>query len=250
MPIRELEFQVIPGSTPDRLWITVGNDLVWLAFPSDTTDPSKDSNMLFTHEGYLVTSWVYANLKDVAKFWDSLKLFLESGGISSGTLAYAWYQTDDDADADDWTPLTAYTSVPVEEVQIGSDAASVTGKRMRLRIGLQTPDVNKSPKLRAWLIQAVGRITPKFAYTLNWRAADENIDLEGDDDSYTRIETIISQLDTWAADPRPLTFKTVYSALTTVSKQVFIDPSSIRPNAIIFDDQIEQIIGNFVLTEA
>jgi hypothetical protein len=244
--IRRLHLQVIPGDTVDRLWVSQGTDVLWLPIPSNTRDPYRDSNYRYTHEGHIISSWHYANLHDVTKFWNSLKVFAEN---LSGTaqIIEAEYQTDGAIETDTWTAVNGtFNTVPVEEVGFKS-ANNLTGRRLRYRLRFLTTDNTKSPKMKATVVEALGRVAPKWEYPMTFRAADENMDIEGDDDSYVAIDTLIDQLDTWAASPIPLTMNNAFVLYD--DKIVFADPTSLKPVTIIVDDQLEVQIAQMTVYE-
>ena len=245
--IRNLYFQVIPGTTVDRLWFSQGTDVLWLPFPSDTLNPVQDSGYLFTHEGGLVSSWFYANLQDVLKLYKSAKVFAETLTASAQTVDI-YYQTDGASDSSTWNAITGtFDTVPVEEIDLTA-ANSVTARRLRYRLIVRTNDAAISPKIKAVVLETLARITTKFQYACTYRAQDEDIGLEGDDvTEYTRVETLLTQLDTWANSPTVLTMRSVYSPFD--SKNVLLDPSSLQPFTLIADDQTEVHIGQLSLTE-
>jgi hypothetical protein len=241
--IRNIYFQVIPGSTVDRLWISQGNDIVWLPFPSNTFDPYRDSNYRYTHEATITSAWHYMKMQDVQKFFKSLKLFCENV-TASAQVVEAEYQTDGSST---WTAINGtFDTVPVEEVDFSSTNAA-NGRRLRYRLRLNTNDNTKTPKVTAAVVEALGRIDVKYSYSFTFAARDENLDLEGDDDSYTTVQTLVNQLNTWATSTTPLTMRTVFSPYD--NKTVFIDPASYRPHSIVFDDQLEAHIGNMTVYE-
>ena len=137
--------------------------------------------------------------------------------------------------------------MPVEEIDLTS-ANSVTARRLRYRLIVRTNSNTVSPKIKAVVLETLARITTKFQYACTYRAQDEDIGLEGDDvTEYTRVETLLTQLDTWANSPTVLTMRSVYSPFD--SKNVLLDPSSLQPFTLIADDQTEVHIGQLSLTE-
>ena len=247
--IRNLHFQVISGSTIDRLWFSQGTDICWIPFPSDTLDPFRDSNYTFTHEGHLITSWMYADLQDVNKLWKSVKVFAENLTASS-QIVECDYQTDGDTETSAWTAVNGtFDTVPVEEIDLVADivANPVTGRRIRFRFRFYTDDNSKTPRMKATVAEALGRISTKYKYAMTFRARDEALDIEGDDASYTAVETLMAQLDTWATSATPLTMECIYSPFD--NKTVLIEAASLQPVSVITDDQIEVHVGQLEVTE-
>jgi hypothetical protein len=214
--------------------------------PSDTLDPYRDSNYRFTHEGHVISAWHYANMQDVTKFWNSLKVFAEA---LSGTaqIIEAEYQTDGDIETDTWTSINGtFNTVPVEEVEFKS-ANDLTGRRLRYRLRFLTTDNTKTPKMKVALIEALGRVAAKWQYTFTFRAKDENLDREGDDDDYTRVETLITKVDEWSASAVPLTMRCLYSPFD--NKTVFAEAAPMRPYLVTPDEQSESHVSQMTVYE-
>ncbi len=245
--IKRLHLQVIPGTTIDRLWVNQGMDVIWLPMPSLTFDPYRDSNYRFTHEGMITTAWMYMGMQDIPKFFHTLTLFTENAA-SGAQVVDAEYQTDDSST---WVAIgSTFDTSPSEEVHIEDSSGvshTTTGKRIRFRLRLQTDDNTETPKVKASVLEAVGRIDVKFRYDLTFLASDEAIDLEGDDDTYSAAETLTDDLDTWAASATPLTMRCVYSPYD--NKTVFPDPTSLRPFGLV-PGEFEYHTGSISLIEA
>jgi len=245
--IRNLYIQPIPGAAVDRLWYSEGADIAYMNLPSNTFNPSHDENFRFHHEGHVITSWMYAGLQDVQKLFKSMKIFAE--GLSAGNqIVQIDYQTDGDTLASQWTTVSGdFDTVPVEEVDLSS-TDNVTGRRIRFRIRLTTNDNTKTPKVKAIVLEALGRISTKYRYSFVFRAADEDTDIEGDEISdYTRVETLTAKLEDWANSATALTMRCIYSPYD--NKTVLLDPTSLRPVRVIADDQIEVHVGQAVVIE-
>ena len=246
--IRNLGFQVIPGTTLDRLWFSQGTDALWLPFPSDTTDPFRDSNYLFTHEGHLITSWMYADMQDVQKLFKSVKVFAENV-TASAQVIQADYQTDGDTETSTWNNLNgAFDTVPVEEVDLVADpvANGVTGRRVRFRFRFETNSNTSSPRMKATVAEMLGKVGQKYQYSFSFRAQDNAEDLQNRND-FARVETDVTQLETWANAPTPLTFRNLHSPFdnkTVMIQSLDFNPVSRDPAA-----QQETLVGSMTVVE-
>ena len=76
--IQAMTFQVTPGTGLDRLWIYQGNDLVWLPFPSDSTNELQDPLYQYTPEFAIELSRMHAGMFDVQKLVKKIKLQTEN----------------------------------------------------------------------------------------------------------------------------------------------------------------------------
>jgi hypothetical protein len=214
-------FQTIYGDEPDKLWLAVGQDVIWLAFPSLTVDPTKDPNVLFHWEGSVTSSWQYDTLFDVDKLWNSLKLFVE-GVNETGIHIEVDYQVDDDTA---WTPIDKRVdSVPMVELPFAED--SVNGKRIRYRMRLMSNDVTKSPKVKTAVIEGVSKVPIKYSYAFSIRTTDERKDLTGKQELLS-AEDQFAVLDGWARGLVKLKMRSVYERFDDM--YVFIDPPQMNP---------------------
>jgi len=246
--IRNLHFQVIPGSTIDRLWFSQGTDVLWLPFPSDTLDPFRDSNYLFTHEGHLITSWMYAGMQSVAKFFKSVKVFGENYSGSTQIIECD-YQTDGDTETSTWNNISGtFDTIPVEEIDLVADsvANAVTGRRVRFRFRFYTGSNAATPRMKAAVAEMFGKIDQKYSLSFSFRAQDFDEDLQGRLSS-DRVETLQNQLETWASSAQPLQFRNLYSPFDdkTVSLvSVELDPVDVDP-----ESQEEVLMGSATVLE-
>ena len=88
----------------------------------------------------------------------------------------------------------------------------------------------------------------KYNYSINFRAEDDPMTREGDEDStYTDMNTLMQQLITWAENGTVLTMRSTASTLD--SKTVVIDPPSMTPVKILPDEPYERAIGFVSLNE-
>lgn len=244
--IMALHLQVIPGFRTDRLWVGQGTDTLWLPVPSRTFDPYRDSQYRYTHEGHIISAWHYANMQDVVKFWNTVTAFAENLSGTDQRIRIE-YQSDGDIESDTWTDMDGYfDAVPSDAVSFTSDN-SLSKRRIRYRLRFVTTDNSKTPKLKAVVVEALGKVPPKWQYSFTFRAKDENLDREGDDDSYTSVETLITKLDAWAAAATPLTMRCLYSPFD--NKTVFIDASPMRPYLVTPDEQTEAHVSQLTVYE-
>lgn len=221
--IADMQFQTVPGSALDRLWIQVGENIIWLGYPSLTTNPQRDTNYRYTHEATITTGYIYAGLYDVFKFYKSLKLFTEDLEADAQVVDVE-YQVDDDTE---WTPvINTYTQSPMEEINL-VNVLGVTGKRLRYRMRIQTNDNTLTPVIKGAILEAITRVPVKYSFSLPHRTMDNDVDLNGNPDGWN-VNDKQNQLDEWATNLTPLTMQCIYTPFH--NKTVFIDPETLVPN--------------------
>jgi hypothetical protein len=221
--IRAGSFQTIPGNTPDRLWFAAGKDIYSLPFPSETLDPTQDSNYRFTHEGAVAMSWASAGLSDVWKLYKSVKLITKGLDESQNIIGHVDYRTDQEESDADWKEATEeYTESPVQEVLL-RPKLGVNGKRLGVRIRVETGNNALSPQIKGVLIDALTRVPVKRNFNLTFRLGKNN--LLGQPD--VSLEEGYLLLDEWALNGMALsmdTFSPIFQG-----ELVFIDPASMVP---------------------
>jgi hypothetical protein len=219
--IWNMAFQPIPGNAIDRLWIAVGADIIWIPFPSSSTEPINDSAYRFAHESTLTSGYVYVGLYDIFKFFHSLKIFTENLDED-----HQWIEVDyriDDEDA--WTPIPGVFYIsPMHENNLIEDYG-VNGKRIQLRLRPQTDDHTKTPVIKGIVVENVSRVPIKYSFSFSYRNFDNSRDLLGEPEIVTAEERQ-DILDTWATELTPLI---LHSNNKQYDKRtVFIDPAQIQ----------------------
>ena len=226
--IRSIYIQAIPGTNVDRLWISMGSDILWLPI---SLNPYNETDYAFTHEGQLVTSWIYAGMQDVVKTWKSLKLFQE---IDANRYIAVDYMVDVDTT---WTKLSAFTQAPVQERDIASPLPQ--SKRIKFRLRFISFDESITPRLKAMVTEGVAfvPVKTKYSWTFVISKDSQNIDLKGKWNSDLTSLQKRDQLLTWANAGTPLTMRH-YSAVYD-NKTVWVDPASVAPLRIVAHEDIE-----------
>lgn len=244
--IRSVHIQVIPGDTPDRLWFSENNNLMWVPLPSGTVDPTKDPNFPYTHESYVTSSRMHAGMQDVQKLYDELKIMAENLG------ADCWIEVDykvDDENSEWQTIPNSYTESPSQAeslVEFGEDG--VAGKWLIARIRLLTKDRYQTPELRTALMNSISKITTKFGFALNVLFETKPKDLNGEpDDYYEDGLQKIDDLDELADAVQVLEMSSNYSLFDGM--RVTVDAPALKPLFQSAAEGIEGYIGTLPVTQ-
>lgn len=243
--IRYMHHQVIPGSNLDKLWISEGSDVVWLSMPSETLDPTKDSNYEFHYFGVYESSWYYLNLRDIPKTFNEVNIWAES--ISGQTLIGVEYKIDEDVN---WTHIgESWGVTPSESFSISGSGSQKQGRRIKFRLIFLSIGGANTPVMTAHVLEAVAHLPTKFRYSVQFRTGDENIDLRGDEESYA-IGTFIAALNTWANDGTLLTMRHHNEDGPMDNKNVFITAPTINPISNIDDENLASYLCTMEIIEA
>ena len=200
--IYDMCFQPIYGKRPDRLWLNVGDDIVWLAMPSKILYAIQDPCAEYTHESVLVSAWHTAGMTDIEKLWQSLKIMADYLDGKNCWIE-ADYQTDEETE---WhTIKNWYTVSPSqkEELNPRKSVNGKKGKKLRYRLRLQTTDYHKTPKVNVVVLEAVGRVDIKMSYNFYFRNIKYKRDLTAEFEDLEPLE-MQDILDTWANELKKL----------------------------------------------
>ena len=218
--IRALGYQAISGDRPDRLWISVGDDVVWLVMPSNTLKAYYDDQAEYVYESVLISSWLSIGMVDVIKQWGSMNVMAENLKRDAVTVE-ADYQIDQDPT---WYPMVdVYTEGPTQEVKF-RDRFGISAKRLRYRLRLQTNDMHKTPFIKAVVLKTVFKVGTKYNFGMSCRnvANDENLCGEVEDITpWDRLETLMD----WANNATALQLRGFTYPFD--DRIVFIDPPTV-----------------------
>lgn len=218
--ITALGYQAIAGERPDRLWISVGDDIVWLVMPSNTLKAVYDSSAEYTHESVLISSWLSIGMVDVIKQWGSMNIMAENLE-DEAVYIEADYQVDQDPN---WYPMSGhYVISPDQEIRF-DDTFGVSAKRLRYRLRLQTNDKTKTPFIKAVVMKTVIKVATKYCFAISCRNVADDVNLRGEIDEispYERLEQLID----WANNATALQLGAFTYPFN--GKRVFIDPPTI-----------------------
>lgn len=223
MEIQALGFQPIPGEASDRLWVSVGKDVLWLPFPSGTINPLNDNNYLFRHEGSVTSAFIYGGMFDLIKTFHSMKLHSENLN-EDGVQIWMDYRVDEDSA---WTTLKeAFTASPFEEIELNEQTHGERGYKIQYRLRFQTNEAGMTPIVSTSVLENIGIVSVRYAWGLPIRLKDQGQTLTEEADELTAMQ-ILAQLDTWAETITPLEMQCNDEAFD--DEVVFIDPIPLRP---------------------
>jgi len=230
--IYDIEIQAIPGTAPDRLWISQG-PIEIVSVPIDL-NPSANSDMLYRFESHIITSWIYANMYDVQKTFKSIKVHADDL-VQDEQWIEVFYQIDTDTT---WTKIGNFYQSPSQERDIGDILPSA--KRIRYKIYLRTNDKTKTPKLKAIVTEGVAFVPVKYqrSFVASLAEGEMDIDLEGDDNTEFTVQEKADALIGWANQGQYLQFECNFAIHD--NKIVFIHPPSITPIMRIPDEGTEK----------
>ena len=236
--LTDMAFQPIYGVRPDRMWISIGDDVIWLSMPSKILYAIQDQHAEYTHEAVLISSWHTAGMIDIEKLWHTLKIIADYlDGVN------CWIEADYQVDEENvWHPIKKwYVESPSQKEEL-NELKSVNGKKLRYRLRLQTTDMHKTPKVNAVVLEAVGRVDIKMSYNFYFREIKYKRDLTAEFEDLEPVE-MQEVLDEWANGLKKLRLNSRWKMFD--DKIVYLDAAQTS----ILTELQEGYIGQITLNE-
>jgi len=165
--VRNITYQPQNGTTsPARLWISVGGDLVYIPLPDQSMNPLHDSDSRFVHE-YSITSPIHDfGVTHFPKFFKGIEVSADNLG-SVCNIAVD-YQIDADVGTSTWTEGTSLYASPhdVAELNLGNR------KKMAYRLRCNTNTAATPPVINAVVVTGFARTKLKRQFNLRVKVAD------------------------------------------------------------------------------
>lgn len=244
--MKALAFQPIPGTALDRMWVYIGNDVLWLPFPSDATNELQDSNYKYTHEAGIVLSRMQAGMFDVQKLARFIKMQTENLSRDAQYIELD-YRLNEDSD---WTTIDEqFDESPTKRVDL-IDQYGLSGKRIQLRVRSYTTTASISPIILAIIAEAVLRTSVKNQYPITFRLMDEGNTLNGmrEPEDESDPITLLGQLQDWADDSSDGMLWMESASRLYHERMVFLNPITVQQVSMKPDPQKEGSIEIFVCT--
>jgi hypothetical protein len=167
-----------------RIWFAEGKYPCYIDYPLTGTSNRYDwSSATYTLDGgYLVTSWIDGGLKDALKFWNRVTVVAD---VPAGTYIQVYMA----ADGEDWESrsldyLTLLGTIDADTLSNNGEATLMfpdgfVAKSIQLAFIMYTDDNTKTPRLKAYNIEMVGRVQPAYIHTFRILLADRVTKLDG-----------------------------------------------------------------------
>jgi len=239
--ITDIYVQAIPGvSNADVMWIAEGNDIK--AIPISIS-PLKQKNYSYFGQGlpkeelpYIETAWIDYNYKDVDKFFNTLKLFVDMPNYNKRTgneyECHVWFKTDK-IGAGQWNYIGRGSAI--NEIQtyniVYQGLKQVHGKQIKFKIAMKSNVPYRTPRLKAWVCDAVIRFEVKKSWNLTFQLQPDT-DLNGVK-LLMEPNEIYDAMEKWANSksyPIPLQMRT--NDPTSDYTLVFIDPATVQRRSV------------------
>lgn len=159
--VRNVWYQSQNGTTsPARLWINAGNDLVYIDQPDNGVLPFRDTDTRYVWEGYIISTIHDFGAFQSPKFYEGMDIIAKNLGQSVSIEVD--YQAGKDVGTATWSPVKTAFQGPVASVKIGEEDKNELVYRLRFN----TSDSTLSPLVSAVIMVGVGRTLTKRQWNL------------------------------------------------------------------------------------
>jgi hypothetical protein len=194
--IQNIVWQSNEGTRP-RLWIFIGNDIVYMDFPNNTLNPLMDSGFAYHHEGVFETSAIDANDPILYKFIRKITLNTENMPIKmDGTSVGARYITIEVQlnNSGRWIKIPSAYFTPAVDDLINKGSI----KTLRFRFILRTSTYTSSPVVTSWHVDGWMGDEIKYEYRAQYKAGRKQKTRDREDDH--KPNELIAQLIKWSSE--------------------------------------------------
>src|SRR3990167_3162944 len=164
-----------------KLWINVGDDLVYQEWPQGTLDPLRDSGMNYAHEAVVELAPIDGGAISLPKYIEDVKI-TSKNLTASGIQVMLDYQLDEDVDS---STLTTRLNVPEEFTVSPEQTQKIDAGDVRLfkpRLRLITNDADVPPIVEGIAIKAQVRTTFKRRWVARVTISDSQKTYRGQKD--------------------------------------------------------------------
>jgi hypothetical protein len=239
--IRKLHIQPIEGK-PDKLWASVGGDVMWFPIILDSTELPANSGYDYVPMGYLDTSWIYSGDRDLNKVYRSLWATMDKA-IDDDKFVRLYYKVDNEDGA--WQKVSdriTHSYSTTEFSLLLGNSPEPRGNRIKFRLHLRTRVNSSAPVVRS--IQSRMYRLPEVKYIYTWlsKVSSISVNLRGDEErvlgTLPTAEIGMGKLDYWASN---LTVLTTESDIAQVNnRQVIIEPVPFQLLMMVHDEGFQE----------
>lgn len=229
--MRRAYIQTIPGRAVDRMWMSMGGEVVWM--PVDINPWQFDNSVAWNFycyrpEGHVTSGWLHMGLMQAEKYWNKVQVRADNLGTGAGHVMIDG-RIETDAS---WEAQSNYTRLsdtdPEKSIGRGSTA-------LAWRVKLQTDSNKETPRVEAVVVESVTRLGHKWSENLVFRLADWEQNLRGEVEPAQNVSARWALIDAWCSSATPVTMRSELSVLD--NRSVFLEAGTLQ---IIATDKDER----------
>jgi hypothetical protein len=164
--IRDIAIQPVSDSRT-RLWISVGDFLVYIELPFQKANPLYDTALNYMHESYLITSSIDAGASSrLPKYIKDFTGMVQN--LATGIDVMVDYQIDANIGSNNWVLADGFFLSPESVVNI--NVGNI--RKIRFRVRLETATCTKPPDIQGMAPNGYARTPFRQVFTLRIKAGD------------------------------------------------------------------------------
>lgn len=215
--IRAIYWQDCPGTRP-RLWMDLGDDVVYQEWPKSGFNPLKDSGVNYQHECAVTLADFDMGATMLPKFFKELSLISEN--LTTGIEVSMEYQKDSDIGTSLWIPTGTFYSSPADELPI--NVGNV--RKIRVRLRLLTNDADVPPVVVATVLKGSARTPVKYQLRMRIMVGHTQRDLTGTNKDHDPDE-ILDWLKDAAGNSKGMFLRSIWKQLDEI--YMLVEPPTI-----------------------
>lgn len=195
------------GTSQNRIWWGEGTRIFYITQPTFTNNRYDWTSADYDLSGVFVSSWFDGGVKDAMKYWNRLTLL---GDVPEGTSIEVYCAKD----GEEWETATSNLSLGVftafSKTSEGEYTVmfpdELTAKSIQLIFILRTTSASKTPRVRAFNLEAAVRQPPVYSYSTRVLLADRVTKMSGAVETARTGRAMELELEAIEASEAPVTF--------------------------------------------
>jgi hypothetical protein len=215
--IRDIFWQDCPGTFP-RLWVDLGEEIVYQEWPRNSFNPLQDTGVNYQHECSLTLADIDMGAIRLPKFIKEFSLLSEN--LETGIEVHVDYQLDKEIGGGLWIHAGVVHQSPQDAVPVNRGDV----RKIRLRLRLLTDDADVPPVVLATVLEGFARTPLKYQWNMRIKVSDTQRELSGvggglDPDAF------LNWLKEAAARAKKVYMRSIWEQMD--SKYVIVEPPSL-----------------------
>lgn len=206
------------SSSPDRLWIDVGGDLVWLWWPSQVSKPEPEGEIAYQHEATIQGGAIDMGAMRLPKFLKELSLL--SSSLETGAEIHLDYQLDGEIGGATWRTAGVFYSSPLDSVDFNLGQI----RSIRIRLRLRTEKTTFPPVISGTILEGFARTPLKYQWSMQVKLGD--LQLEPTGGFQADPDTFMQWLKTAAKEASKVRMRSIWRSLDNLF--VIVEPPNLR----------------------
>ena len=195
------------GVDQNRVWWSEGDVIYYITQPTFTNNRYDWTSADFASNGVFVSSWFDGGVKDALKYWNRLVIIAD---VPENTYIEVYYAKD----GEEWETVTSNIQLGTITSKTLADSKEcvlmfpdgMTAKSGQLIFKLCTSTSAKTPRIKAFNLEAAVRQPPVYSYSARVLLADRIMKMNGSVETARTGRQMELELEALEASESPITF--------------------------------------------